>query len=161
MTSPDAGFGVNSVDLRGIRAPAAATAATAATGVARSSTAVASRARARTDRLVDRMCVADRVHCVFETPDLFDEAAVQHRDIEIGQRRGLALVHAGGADATARIGHDHRARRRRSAQQRSPPRGRARSISASASSGDAASVISTSQPSSFSSAWASGIETTR
>jgi single-stranded DNA-binding protein len=39
ITSPDAGFGVNSVDLRGIRPPAAATAATAATGVGRSSTA--------------------------------------------------------------------------------------------------------------------------
>ena len=41
MSRPDAGFGVNSVDLRGIRAPAAATAATAATGVGRSRTAVA------------------------------------------------------------------------------------------------------------------------
>lgn len=35
ITKPEAGFGVNNVDLRGIRAPAAATAATAATGVGR------------------------------------------------------------------------------------------------------------------------------
>ncbi len=40
ITTPEAGFGVNSVDLRGIRSPAAATAATACTGVARTSTAV-------------------------------------------------------------------------------------------------------------------------
>ena len=40
MTSPDAGFGVNRVDLRGILAPAAAIAATAAVGVGRNSTAV-------------------------------------------------------------------------------------------------------------------------
>src|SRR5690242_3166989 len=39
MTSPEAGLGVNSVDLRGMRAPAAATAATAATGVGLSRTA--------------------------------------------------------------------------------------------------------------------------
>ena len=42
MTRPDAGFGVKSVDLRGMRAPAAATAATASTGVGRRSTAVPS-----------------------------------------------------------------------------------------------------------------------
>ena len=45
ITKPEAGFGVNSVDLRGIRAPAAATAATAATGVGRSSTATPSAVR--------------------------------------------------------------------------------------------------------------------
>ena len=46
MTRPEAGFGVKSVDLRGMRAPAAATAATASTGVGRRSTAVPSVRRA-------------------------------------------------------------------------------------------------------------------
>ena len=52
MMRPDAGLGVKSVDLRGIRAPGAATAATAATGVGRSSTAVPLAFRGSLQRLV-------------------------------------------------------------------------------------------------------------
>ena len=67
ISRPDAGFGVNRVDLRGIRAPAAATAATAATGVGRSSTAVPPAGLRGSDRVrlavgvVDRGLVVGRV----------------------------------------------------------------------------------------------------
>src|SRR3954466_7587488 len=46
MSRPVAGFGTNNVDLRGIRSPAAATAATSATGVGLSNSAVPPDARA-------------------------------------------------------------------------------------------------------------------
>ena len=64
MSKPEAGFGVNNVDLRGIRAPAAATAATAATGVARSRTAVPPLALGRGDGFLKAVGVVDRCDIV-------------------------------------------------------------------------------------------------
>ena len=88
MTRPDAGFGVNSVDLRGMRAPAAATAATAAIGVGRNNTAVPPE-RAASDGLVDAVRISDGVGGVMQSPHPLHQPAVQDRHVEIGQRGGF------------------------------------------------------------------------
>ena len=82
MSRPVAGFGVNSVDLRGIRSPAAATAATASTGVGLSRTAVPAVRLGSGEGVGHVVLVADVVDVVGQSPQRRDHQRVQHAHVE-------------------------------------------------------------------------------
>ena len=88
MTKPDAGLGVNNVDLRGMRSPAAATAATAATGVARKQHR--DTVAPAVHRLGHGMGVSDGGLVIGQAPRALDQHLVQDPDVERRQRRRLA-----------------------------------------------------------------------
>ena len=90
------GLGVKSVDLRGIRSPAAATAATASTGVGLSSSAVPERT-GRGKRRRQVVPEADHVLGVRESPHPAHQQVVGQRDVErapcrraVGRERAAA-----------------------------------------------------------------------